>query len=114
MPDANSTAVSIRNFIGYPPLSAALFGRYLDLRRKKPARASQVQPIRAAARRRRGSCRTRSGRRSKPSINHEGKETNRLAASGSMRRRSNRQSKPMENFIGRRERAPAAELSASH
>jgi hypothetical protein len=49
----------------------------------------------------------------KPSINHEGKETNRLAAAGSMRRRSNRQSKQMENFIGRRERAPTAELSAS-
>jgi hypothetical protein len=53
------------------------------------------------------------GSRSKPSINHEGKETNRLVAAGSMRRRSNRQSKQMENFTARRERAPTAELSAS-
>jgi hypothetical protein len=56
---------------------AASFGRYLDLRRKKAARASEVRPARAT------SCAAHSALRSpqrqqKQSINHAGKETNAL------------------------------------
>jgi hypothetical protein len=75
-PAASAAAIRTRNFIGFPPSWAALFGRFIDLRQKIAARTSEVRfrlprPPHCG---KPDSCRRR-----QESINHAGKKSNAVA-----------------------------------
>ncbi|HUE09442.1 MAG TPA: hypothetical protein VMQ54_00820 [Steroidobacteraceae bacterium] len=84
MPDANSTAVKIRNFIWISSHVGGIFSAANSIldEKSRPVSAKfnlSGRPLGSAA----GRAETRPGRRSKPSINHDGKETELLVAAGS-------------------------------